>query len=45
MFRLILPKCQTCDVRFAAGWSVKLCHMCRAEVEELEAMIEREEAG
>lgn len=45
MFRLILPECQTCDIRFATGFGTKLCVQCQVEVEALEAMMEKEEAG
>ena len=44
MLRLVLPECQTCDKRFAAGFDVKLCHICRAEVDMLKELLEREDA-
>lgn len=45
MFRLILPECRTCDIRFATGFGAKLCVQCQVEVDDLEAMMDREEAG
>jgi hypothetical protein len=37
--RLILPDCKACDVRKAASWRDRLCHMCLAEVQELEEVL------
>ena len=40
MWCLILPDCRTCEVRFAADWKSKLCHVCLAETELLEGWME-----